>query len=64
MVFFDVVAKDLDALRVVAMLRQEGVLMGTITNRRIRAVTHLDVSREGVLKAIEVFEKLFSERKA
>ncbi|MDP2895110.1 MAG: low-specificity L-threonine aldolase [bacterium] len=63
MVFFDVVAKDLDALRVVAMLRQEGVLMGTITNRRIRAVTHLDVSREDVLKAIEVFEKLFSERK-
>jgi threonine aldolase len=64
MVFFDVVAKDLDALRVVAMLRQEGVLMGTITNRRIRAVTHLDVSREDVLKVIEVFEKLFSERKA
>lgn len=64
MVFFDVVANDLDASRVVAMLRQEGVLMGTITNRRIRAVTHLDVSREDVLKAIKVFEKLFSERKA
>jgi threonine aldolase len=62
MVFFDVVAEDLDAQQVVSMLRQEGVLMGTITKRRIRAVTHLDVSRADVLKAIEAFEKLFSDR--
>ena len=64
MVFFDVVAEDLDAQRVVAMLRKEGVLMGTITNRRIRAVTHLDVSREDVLKAVAILEKLFSGRNA
>lgn len=64
MVFFDVVAEELDAQRVVAMLRKEGVLMGTITNRRIRAVTHLDVSREDVLKAVAILEKLFSGRNA
>ncbi len=62
MVFFDVVADDLDAGKVVAMLRAEGVLVGAITSRSIRAVTHLDVSRKDVLKAIEVFRKLFSRR--
>jgi len=64
MVFFDVVADDLDAASVVSMLREEGVLVGAITNRRIRAVTHLDVNREDVLRATEVFRKLFSERAA
>jgi threonine aldolase len=59
MVFFDVVADDLDAARVVGMLRQEGILMGSITKRRIRAVTHLDVSRDDVLRAIQAFKKLF-----
>lgn len=64
MVFFDVVAEDLNAPRVVSMLRKEGVLMGVITNRRIRAVTHLDVSREDVFQAIGVFKKLFSKEAA
>jgi threonine aldolase len=64
MVFFDVVAEDLNALSVVDMLKEEGVLVGAITRRRVRAVLHLDVSREDVLRAIEVFEKLFSKRAA
>ncbi len=64
MVFFDVVADDLNAASVVTMLRGEGVLVGSITNTRIRAVTHLDVTREDVLRAIEVFNKVFSDRAA
>jgi threonine aldolase len=61
MVFFDVVAENLNAVRVAAMLRQEGVLMGPVGSRRIRAVTHLDVSRRDVERAIEVLRKLFSK---
>ncbi len=64
MVFFDVVADDLNADSVVSMLREEGVLVGAITKKTIRAVTHLDVSREDVLQAIEIFRKLFSRRAA
>jgi len=64
MVFFDVVADDLNAASVVSMLRGEEVLVGAITKTRIRAVTHLDVSRQDVLEAIEVFKKLFSKRAA
>jgi threonine aldolase len=64
MVFFDVVAEDLDGASVVRMLREEGVLVGTVGKRRIRAVTHLDVSREDILRAIEVFKKLFSTSRA
>ncbi len=64
MVFFDVVAEDLNARSVARMLREEGVLVGPVGNRRIRAVTHLQVSREDVLRAIEVFERLFSKRAA
>lgn len=64
MVFFDVVGDDLDAGSVLSMLREKGVLVGAITKTRIRAVTHLDVNREEVLEAIEVFRKLFSKTAA
>jgi len=63
MVFFDVVAENLNAARVVAMLRQEGVLVGAVGSRRIRAVTHLDVSRRDVERAVEVFRGVFSKTK-
>jgi len=64
MVFFDVVADDLDAASVIGMLLEEGVLVGSITRKTIRAVTHLDISRQDVLQAIEVFRKLFSKTAA
>jgi threonine aldolase len=64
MVFFDIVPDDLHAPSFVTMLREEGVLVGAIGKRRIRAVTHLDVSREDILTAIEVFRKLFSKNAA
>lgn len=64
MVFFDVVADDLSAASVVTMLAEKGVRVGTIGARRIRAVTHLDVSREDILRASEVFRELFSKTAA
>jgi threonine aldolase len=39
---------------VVARAREEGVLLGTAGPQRIRAVTHLDVDREGVMRAAQV----------
>jgi threonine aldolase len=39
-----------------ARLRDEGVLMNATSPQRIRAVTHLDVSREQVLRAAEVLQ--------
>jgi len=64
MVFFDVVADNLDAPTVVKMLHEEGVFVGAINRKTIRAVTHLDVSRDDVLEAIEVFRNLFSKNAA
>ncbi|HLL22007.1 MAG TPA: GntG family PLP-dependent aldolase, partial [Kofleriaceae bacterium] len=39
---------------VVALARDEGVLLGTAGPQRIRAVTHLDVDRDGVMRAAKV----------
>ena len=39
---------------VVAVAREEGVLLGTAGPQRIRAVTHLDVDRDGVMRAAKV----------
>jgi len=39
---------------VVALAREDGVLLGTAGPHRIRAVTHLDVDRDGVLRAAKV----------
>lgn len=38
--------------------RESGVLLGTATPHRIRAVTHLDVDREGVLRAAKVIAEI------
>jgi len=39
---------------VVALAREDGVLLGTAGPHRIRAVTHLDVDRDGVMRAAKV----------
>jgi threonine aldolase len=41
-----------DAPALVASLRDEGVLMGALNGTTVRAVTHLDVDRAGVEKAV------------
>ncbi|MDX6750015.1 GntG family PLP-dependent aldolase [Geminicoccaceae bacterium 1502E] len=41
-----------DAAAFVAALRERGVRMGAMGPRRVRAVTHLDVDREGIERAV------------
>lgn len=45
-------AGSLDAEGVVARLREHGVRMGALGPRTVRAVTHLDVDRAGVERAL------------
>ena len=42
------------AAQVIARAKEAGVLLGSATPHRLRAVTHLDVDREGVLRAADV----------
>jgi threonine aldolase len=46
------------AQAVVELAREEGVLLGTAGPHRVRAVTHLDVDREGVLRAAKVIAEI------
>jgi threonine aldolase len=39
---------------VIALAKEEGVLLGSAGPQRIRAVTHLDVDRDGVMRAAKV----------
>jgi threonine aldolase len=52
LVFFDVAGTGLDAERWVAALLEHGIRMGAMGPTLVRAVTHLDVSREGIQRAL------------
>lgn len=56
LVFFDIAAEGWSAEELVRALLERGVRVGAVGPRRIRAVTHLDVSAEGVEKVIEAVE--------
>jgi threonine aldolase len=43
---------------VIALAREEGVLLGAAGPHRIRAVTHLDVDRDGVMRAAKVVAEI------
>lgn len=58
-VFFDTTGAGIAPKDFIAKLLPLGVRMGFIS-RRVRAVTHLDVSREDVLNAIEIVRKLLA----
>ena len=45
-IFFYVSGSQLPAQDISARLREQGVWIGAIDNERMRAVTHLDVSRD------------------
>ena len=51
-VFFDVAGSHLSAAAICAALEARGVQMGAFGPTVIRAVTHLDVSREDVMRAV------------
>ena len=43
---------------VIERLKAEGILMGGTGPNTIRAVTHLDVSKEGIDRAVDVLRKV------
>jgi threonine aldolase len=55
-----VVLDDVDADRVIPAAEAQGVLVGHVSSRRIRLVTHLDVDRAGVEHAAKVLGELIS----
>ena len=55
-VMIDVERGTADA--VVALAREDGVLLGAAGLHRVRAVTHLDVDRDGVLRAASVIAEI------
>ncbi len=57
-VYIDVSQKAGTADSICEALRQEGVLMIAVSPMRIRAVTHLDVSRQGIDHAIAAFQRV------
>jgi len=60
-VYFDVVAENWSATQMVTALRGEGILVLATGDRTIRAVTHLDVSREQVQQAAAVVVRLLAQ---
>ena len=55
MVYLDVSGTGIDAADIVARLKEQGVVMGAFSAGSIRAVTHLDVDRAGIERAIAAF---------
>jgi threonine aldolase len=55
-----VVLDGVDADTVVPAARAQGVLVGHVSPRRIRLVTHLDVDRAGVERAAKVLTELLA----
>lgn len=55
-----VVLDDVDADRVIPAAEAQGVLVGHVSSRRIRLVTHLDVDRAGVEHAAKVLGELIA----
>ena len=58
MVFFDCHRTGMTGAELVERMAREGVLMLAMAPCRIRLVTHLDVSREQVVQAVEAFERV------
>ena len=58
LVFFDC-AGALDAAGAVRLLLEHGVRMGALGPRTVRAVTHLDVSRAGIDRALAAARRVF-----
>ena len=58
-VFFELAAEiDMTALALVECLQKAGVRMGALGRTRVRAVTHLDVSRQDIETTLEIMYKL------
>ena len=53
LIFFNVSGSQLSAQDISARLREQGVWIGAIDSERMRAVTHLDISRDDVNEAAD-----------
>lgn len=60
-VIFQIVRPGRGAPALADQLKQEGVLVLAIGPDRVRAVTHLDVSRQDILAALEAFTKAWKK---
>jgi threonine aldolase len=58
-VYFETLKPGLSAGEAVVRLKEKGVAVLAVGPRRIRAVTHLDVSEQQIREAIEIFRLLF-----
>jgi len=58
LVFFDVSGSGKSAPDIISMLLESGIRMGATSDMRIRAVTHLDVSKEDIQKAIDALRNV------
>lgn len=58
----DLATVDVDAARLAAAARQQGVLVSVLAPRAARLVTHLDVDDDGVVRAAEVLTTLLDEQ--
>ena len=61
LVYFDVAGTGLPAARLVAELAARGVQMGAFGETTIRAVTHLDVSRDDILQAVDTLRAVIAD---
>ena len=62
-VFFDIAGTGMEAEAFCAQLKQRGVILGG-SGTRIRALTHLDVTREDVEQALDIIRGLVAEAAA
>lgn len=64
LVFFDLVGAQVDALKLAEALRKKGVRIGPMGPARMRAVTHLDVTRADVEQAAQALLDVLEGRRA
>ncbi|MGA9334167.1 MAG: GntG family PLP-dependent aldolase [Rudaea sp.] len=62
LVYFDVIAQNLDAAKVCRGLLDAGVRMGAMGSHTVRAVTHLDVDAKGIDTALAALRRLMATR--
>ncbi len=59
-IIFHIAGENMNAEDVVSRLESEGVLSMAFDKKRVRLVTHLDLSDEDIRQTIDIFKKLYS----
>jgi threonine aldolase len=61
-VILDVAETGMTASQVAEAMKKEGVFIHAFGKTQIRLVTHLDVSSEGIERALKAFEKILGKK--